>query len=94
MSGCDRPEQTADDGVVADANPPCVALVPIVQSARWSLGRRELPRPTSTFVTHLIATAEQMPQTRSLRRGTPADAQSAYRAHPLQRAGIRTRQSI
>jgi len=38
------------------------------------------PRPDPTFVAHLIATAEQLPQTRSLRRATPADALSAYRS--------------
>jgi hypothetical protein len=48
------------------------------------------------FVTHLIATAEQLPQTRNLRRATPADAQSAYRASQPHApgAGIRTRQII
>jgi hypothetical protein len=44
----------------------------------------------------LIATAEQVPQTRSLRRATSADAQTAYRAnrHRVPGAGIRTRQII
>jgi hypothetical protein len=44
----------------------------------------------------LIATATQVPQTRSLRRATPADAQTAYRAnrHQVPGAGIRTRQII
>ena len=36
------------------------------------------PRPTPTFLAQLIATAEQIPQTRSLRRATTADALSAY----------------
>jgi hypothetical protein len=89
-----RPEQSVDDGVPADAKPPCVALVPTVASAQWSRPASQLPRPDSIFVTHLIATAEQLPQTRSLRRATPADAESAYRAHPLQGAGIRTRQIV
>jgi hypothetical protein len=88
-----RPEQTVD-GVPAEARPPCVALVPTVQSAPWLRATSEPPRPDSIFVTHLIATAEQLPQTRSLRRATPADAQTAYRAHPVQGAGIRTRQTI
>jgi hypothetical protein len=53
-------------------------------------------RPDSIFITHLIATAEQVPQTRSLRRASAADAQTAYGAtqHPIRRAGIRTRQII
>ena len=89
-----RPEQTVDDGVLADAKPPCVALVPTVRSAPWSRAASQLPRPDAIFVTHLIATAEQMPQTRSFRRATPADAQTAYRTHPVQGAGIRTRHTI
>jgi len=47
-------------------------------------------------VTHLIATAAQVPQTRPWCRATTADAQSAYRARPrpVQAAGTRTRQII
>ncbi len=92
-----RPEQTIDDGVVVDAKPASVALVPVITSARWSrTSGLEPSRPSSIFVTHLIATAEQVPQTRSLRRATPADAQTAYRANQRQvlGAGIRTRQII
>jgi hypothetical protein len=89
-----RPEQAVDGGVLAEANPPCVALVPLVQSAAWSRPAGPLPRPDSIFVTHLIATAEQVPQTRSLRRATAADAQTAYSSHPVRGAGIRTRQVI
>ena len=36
MSGIDRPEQTADDGVRTDAKPACVALVPVVPTVHWS----------------------------------------------------------
>ncbi len=91
------PEQAAEDGVLPDAKPPCVALVPMSEPAPWT---RAFPRwrsqPDSIFVTHLIATAEQVPQARNLRRATPADAQTAYRANqrPIPRAGIRTRQVI
>jgi hypothetical protein len=94
MLSSDRPEQAADDGVLADAKPPCVALVPMVQSAQWSHAAIQPPRPDSIFVTHLIATAEQVPQTRSLRRATAADVQTAYRAPQVQGAGVRTRQII
>jgi hypothetical protein len=95
MSDLGRPEETGD-GLLAEAKPPCVALVPMVQSAQWSPAHIRLPRPDPTFVTHLIATAEQVPQTRSLRRGTVADAQTAYGASPHHAivAGIRTRQII
>ena len=57
---------------------------------------RPSPRPDPTFVTHLIATADQAPQTRSLRRASLADAQTAYGASQIRRhgAGFRTRQII
>ena len=86
-----------DDGALPDAAPASVALVPMVASAQRSQPLiRPLSRPSSIFVTHLIATAAQAPQTRSLRRATPADAQTAYRAnqHQVPGAGIRTRQII
>ena len=41
-----------------------------------------LPRPNSIFVTHLIATVEQAPQTRTLRRATASDARAAYTVGP------------
>jgi hypothetical protein len=66
-------------------------------SPQWSQARsRPLSRPSSIFVTHLIATAEQAPQTRSLRRATAADAQTAYGASqsPVGHPGLRTRQII
>jgi hypothetical protein len=69
-----------DDGVLAEANPACVALVPVTTSAQWSPAPGRLPRPNPVFVAHLIATAAQVPQTRPLCRATAADAQSAYRA--------------
>jgi phospholipase C len=107
MSGTGRPEQTADDGITLDAEPAldarpalkpaCVALVPMVTSAQWSqIPSQQLSRSNSTFVTHLIAAAEHVPQTRSVRRATAADAQTAYSAnqHRVQGAGMRARQII
>jgi len=97
MSRTDRPGQTVDDGVLADAKPPCVALVPMVTAAKWSqVSSAQLSLSNSTFVAHLIATAEHVPQTRSLRRATPADAQTAYSTnqHRLHGAGMRARQTI
>jgi len=95
MPNSNQSAQTADDGVLTDERPPCMALVPLVPDLRWS---RVPDRMTSRadFVTQLIATAEHAPQTRSLRRATPADAQAAYRAQqrPTHAAGIRTRQTI
>jgi hypothetical protein len=97
MSSGDRPQQTLDEGALAEAAPASVALVPTVAAAQRSQAAiRPLSRPSSIFVTHLIATAEQAPQTRSLRRATPADAQTAYQANrrPVADAGFRTRQII
>jgi hypothetical protein len=95
MLDSDGPEQATDDGIPADAEPPCVALVPVVPNVHWSrVADARLSR--ADFVTQLIATAEHMPQTRSLRRATPADATTAYGAkrQRAQDAGLRTRQVI
>jgi hypothetical protein len=95
MSGSERPEQTADDGVQTDVRPACVALVPVVSTVHWSrVPDQQASR--ADFVAHLIATVEHAPQTCSLRRATPADAQTAYRARQSQPpgAGGRTRQII
>jgi len=37
-------------------------------------------RPNADFVAHLIATSEQVPQTRTRRRAEPEEAIAAYRA--------------
>jgi hypothetical protein len=89
-------EPTVKDGVVLDAKPACVALVPVTSSAQWSSSHSQRSLPSSIFVTQLIATAEHMPQTRGLRRATAADAQTAYRANqkPVYSLGGRTRQII
>jgi hypothetical protein len=97
MLSSGRPEQAADDGTVPAPQPACVELVPTAPSAPWSPAPiRPLPRPSSIFVTHLIATAEQAPQTRNFRRATAADAQTAYgaRQSPVGHPGLRTRQII
>lgn len=93
-----QPVQAAvDDGAAADARPDCVALVPMNPSLRRSdaAGPR-VSRPSPIFVTHLIATAQQAPQTRLLRRASVADAQTAYKANqcPAARTGFRTRQTV
>jgi hypothetical protein len=81
-------DQTADQDVTVDAKPSCVALVPMAGTAQWSTGPiRSLPRPNSIFVTHLIATVEQVPQTRSLRRATASDANAAYTSSRQRIAG-------
>jgi len=91
-------EVIQEDGVTAEANPACtscVELVPVTETARWSHPIRPLPRPNSNFVTQLIATVEQAPQTRSLRRATASDAQAAYTSssHRVAGAGLKARQT-
>jgi hypothetical protein len=93
MTGDDRANETANQG--ADAEPACVALVPMTEPIRRSgpPARRSLPDPS--FVTQLIATAEHLPQTRAHRRATSADALTAYRAcqRKVLGAGLSTRQT-
>jgi hypothetical protein len=91
----DQTDQMADDGVAEDAGSACTALVPVVPVAQWSHSRPQ-PQPNSIFVTHLIATAEQAPQTRGLRRASASDANAAYTAnwHQTVRTGLRARQTI
>jgi hypothetical protein len=86
-------EQEIEDGVFEDV--PCVALVPLAQELTWAR-KMALPRPDPSFVTQLIATAEQVPQTRNLRRATSADALSAYSTpgRDVREAGLCTRQII
>jgi hypothetical protein len=93
MLDIDRSEEVLDGEVLDGAAPTCVDLVPVTASVHW-LPKRPHNRPDPGFVTQLIATAEQAPQTRSLRRGSLADAQTAYGPHPHPRVGFRTRQII
>jgi hypothetical protein len=86
-------EQEIEDGVFEDVEPPCVALVPLAKELTWAR-KMPLPRPDPSFVTQLIATAEQVPQTCNLRRASTADALSAYDTHAVHEAGLRTRQVI
>ena len=88
-------EQEIEDGVFEDVEQPSVALVPLAEELRVT-PKLPLPRPDPSFLTQLIATAEQMPQTRILRRAAPADALTAYGAHRRKpaEAGLSTRQII
>jgi hypothetical protein len=88
-------EQEIEDGVFEDVAPPCVALVPLARELTWAR-KMALPRPDPSFVTQLIATAEQVPQTRNLRRATSEDALSAYNrpGRTVGAAGQCTRQVI
>ena len=68
-----------EDGVFEEVEPACVGMVPLAPAPPYWARKFLNPRPDPTFVAHLIATAEQLPQTRSLRRATPAEL-SAYRS--------------
>jgi hypothetical protein len=93
MLDIDRSDEILDGEFVNLDEPVRAELVPVAQSAPWS--SRPAPRPDPTFVTQLIATAEQAPQTRGLRRASLADAQTAYGASQTRRGlpGFRTRQT-
>jgi hypothetical protein len=75
----------------------CTALTvlrPMIEPARPI---RSLPRPDASFLTHLIATAEHSPQTRTLRRASSADALAAYHSTASRSqdvAAVRARCSI
>ena len=73
----DHSEQIVEDGVFEEVAPGSSALVPLVPSAHQA-SIFPLPRPDPTFLAHLIATAQQLPQTRNLRRAAPVNALSAY----------------
>jgi hypothetical protein len=92
MSGVGDQEidQAVEDGVFEDVKSACVALVPVTTPVQYLL-KRPLPRPDPTFVTQLMASAEQA---RSLRRATSIDAQMAYERHRRPVVSFRTRQVI
>lgn len=63
-----------------DAAAPARALVPVPPILRTQAPHRQprAARPDAAFVTQLIATAAQTPQTRALRRASAADALASY----------------
>lgn len=95
MLDTDRSQDILDGEVLDVERPACVALVPVTQTVHWSR-KAAIARPDPTFLTQLIATVDHDPQTRSLRRASIEDAQTAYGAHPQERRSVarRTRQVI
>ena len=95
MLGTERSEQILDGEILDADGPACVELVPVTQQVKWSR-KSTMTLPDPTFLTHLIATADQAPQTRRMRRGSIEDAKTAYDAHPQERRSVarRTRQII
>jgi hypothetical protein len=97
MSGNDKDEDASGDAFVPKAKTAArTDLVPLCSPVERSAGFSPRWSPNPVFVTHLIATAEHAPQTRSLHRASFADARSAYRASetPVRALGTRTRQII
>ncbi len=61
----------------AQAREPGGSLIPLApQFVQTSFGRAE--RPSAAFLAHLIATAQQAPQTRQRRRAEPSGACARY----------------
>jgi hypothetical protein len=54
------------------------SLVPVTPTTRDREMPREVNRPDSGFLAHLIATSTKAPQTRARRRAEPGEAISAY----------------
>jgi hypothetical protein len=67
-------------GDVTVAKAPSTSLVALVPATPAGQKTVPLNRPDSSFITHLIATATQAPQTRELRRASTDDVQAAYRS--------------
>jgi hypothetical protein len=63
-----------------DVIAPCTALVPLTPAMARPEAPQILSRPDPSFVAHLIATAQQSPQTRVLRRAATPDVMDAYRS--------------
>ena len=94
MFDIDQPE-VQDGEAATNRKAECRALVPLAATTHWA-PKIPLVNADPSFVTQLIATAEHEPQTRELRRGSLADAQSAYGPHLSERRSVarRTRQII
>ncbi|MET0220891.1 MAG: hypothetical protein ABW213_09560 [Tardiphaga sp.] len=75
--------RAGDIGVERTVAAPSVESVAVVgteQPLRSAPVSSQIARPDAAFLIHLIATAEQAPQTRVLRRADVGDVIAAYRA--------------
>jgi hypothetical protein len=92
------PQHEAPNAGDVPAKAASVALVPVIAAPRrLTAVAHGLTRPDPSFVTHLIAMAQQSPQTRLLRRAMPEDVQAAYRSvanqnRTMSPPGVRMRQ--
>jgi hypothetical protein len=80
-------DTTAGDSRTGDAATESVALTQVEPVQRAAPVSSSAGRPDASFIAHLIATAEQAPQTRELRRAAVADVEAAYRAASAYAAG-------
>jgi hypothetical protein len=87
--------EVLDDEVTGEPDGTGTALVPLAATTHWA-PKIALPHADSSFLAQLIATAAREPQTRGMRRGSPADAQIAYGPHVSERRSVarRTRQIV
>lgn len=69
----------ADDGQIGESQS-SRALVPLAGGDRPHAPGYAITHPDLSFVAHLIATATHAPQTRTLCRASPMDAQMSYRS--------------
>jgi hypothetical protein len=86
-----RPERLTYLRSGRSAKPASTALVPVVASTQWTPRAPHLPSPDPTFVTQLIANAEQLAERRRWPRDRATDALAAYRPHRALDAGMKTR---
>lgn len=80
-----RAQESIERNAPAEEHASAHALVPIEAAERVSV--LHPARPEASFVAHLIATAEHVPQTRALRRATPAAARAMYGRAAMESAG-------
>ena len=83
----------SDGAAAVNASRALIAVEPIVPGAGAPMSSR---RPAASFLAHLIATAQQAPQTRQRRRVDPDIAIMSYRAaaaDPVVPAGRRLARS-
>lgn len=73
----------ADQGGPSTPLPASTALVPVTEPPATGKLPSSLARPDIAFVAHLIAIAQQAPQTRTLRRASPEEAHALYRSQPV-----------
>jgi hypothetical protein len=79
--GRPKPGPPLEGDILAPESPePRTALVPLTPPDQGATGPGRCRPPAAPFLAHLIATAQQAPQTRARRRAEPQDATTIYAA--------------